>query len=892
MPRISRVFLLLVLAHAALATAARAQDSVTVVAGPEYRAGPLQQFLWGANYRDLWTRPVRVEVLDPDTFAGGLTPLRVGGDFASNTLHLLGADGRRFVFRSINKNVSKGLGPEFAGTLVEWVVQDQVSASHPGAPRLAHPLLAAAGVLHAVPRMVVMADRASLGACRQRFAGLVGHIEERPDENDPAEEGDAADEDDVDAGGDEPGQTGGEDEAPAADPLSESCGVPTREGRIDGPAFAGADKVKGTDEFLDDLEDDPANRLDSRAYLTARLMDIYVGDWDRHEDQWRWARFDDGGLRVWRPIPRDRDNAFVKHEGLLLSIGRAAFVRMVRFDEEYPTLTGLTVQAEPLDRRLLQDLPRAAWDSVAASLRARLTDRVIQNAVLALPAEYQAGEREEASRILRARREALPVEAARFYRRLALNVDVHATDADEVAVIDRRPDGSLEVTLFASLDDARRLMTYNRVFDPQETDDVRLHLQGGDDRAIVTGPGRGVGIRVIGGGGDDVLVDSSRLSGVAFYDHRGDNRFTRGPATRVDTRDWEAPVDTSSITGQRTYRDWGWSSSLASPMVDWKRRAGPVVGVGPGITKYGFRRQPHAWEAQGHVGWAPLETRFLLAASGNLHPENARHWWSAEGYASQMETARFFGFGNDTDDDVSGDLRDTWLRQVRLEAALNLPLGRRGLLEVGPVLQWTDPEVVSGSRLDLQRPLGTGSFGQFGLRAEVELDGRDLPNFPRRGWRLETGGSAWPAVWDAEGPFGEAHAMAAAYLSAGAGPVLAVRAGGRQVWGDFPFHEAAFLGGSATLRGHSGQRFAGDRLVFGGAEVRQPLFRLNLGVRGTFGVLALADAGRVWYEGDSDGGWHTAVGGGVFFHAIGQSVYATVAQGERTSFDVGFGMPF
>src|SRR5687768_18181878 len=323
MARIHRVTLLLLAAAAGtLPGAARAQDSVTVVVGAEYRAGSLHRFLWGGNYRDLWTRPVRAPVLDPDTFAGGLTPLRAGGDFASNTLHMLGADGRRYVFRSINKNVSKGLGPDFEGTLVEWVVQDQVSASHPGSPRLAAPLLEAAGVLHAVPRMVVMRDRASLGLCRERFANLVGHIEERADENDPS---DPDDEDDTDVGNDEPAQTGGEEEAAEADPLDESCGVPTREGQIDGPAFAGAVRVKGTDEFLSDLEDSPVNRLDSRAYLTARLMDIYMGDWDRHEDQWRWARYDRGDLRVWRPVPRDRDNAFVNHDGMLLSLARAVF---------------------------------------------------------------------------------------------------------------------------------------------------------------------------------------------------------------------------------------------------------------------------------------------------------------------------------------------------------------------------------------------------------------------------------------------------------------------------------------------------------------------------------------------------------------------------------------
>ncbi|HEU0301515.1 MAG TPA: BamA/TamA family outer membrane protein, partial [Longimicrobium sp.] len=823
------ILLLLAAATGVLPAAAHTQDSVTVVAGAEYRAGSLQRFLWGSNYRDLWTRPVRAPVLDPDTFAGGLTPLRAGGDFASNTLHLLGADGRRYVFRSINKDVSKGLGPEFAGTLVEWVVQDQVSASHPASPALASPLLRAAGVLHARPRMVVMADRASLGACRQRFAGLVGFIEERADENDPQEEG----EEDEDSSAGEEGE--------AVDPLTRSCGVPTREGQLDGPEFAGADVVKGTEGFLDDLEDSPVNRLDSRAYLAARLMDVYMGDWDRHEDQWRWARFDRGDLRLWRPIPRDRDNAFVNHEGVLLSLARAKFIRNVRFDDEFPSLTGLTVQAEPLDRRLLSDLPRPVWDSVTAGLQARLTDAAIEEAVAALPPEYQAAQRAELARILRARREALPEQAARFYTRLALNVDVHTTDADEVAVIDRHPDGSVEVTVTGAGDPEQRFVTFRRRFLPDETDDVRLYLHGGDDRAVVRGPGHGVGVRVVGGGGDDVLADSSRPSGVSFYDDGGDTRFVRGPQTNVDRSEWDAPPDTSAITGHRTYRDWGWSTSLFSPYLDWKRGAGPVIGAGPHVTQYGFRRHPHAYEARAYAAWAPTETRFLVAGSADLHPENARHWWSAELYGSNLENVRFFGFGNDTDEDVPRELQDTWLQQVRAEATLHLPIGGRGVLEVGPVLQWTEPEVEAGSPLDLEQPAGIYEFGQLGLRADAELDGRDVPSFPRRGWRLEAGGAAYPAARGEA--FGEAHLMAATYLSLGRGPVLALRAGGKHVWGDYPFYEAAFLGGGSTLRGYTGQRFAGDAMAFGGAELRVPLFRMNLGLRGTVGVMGLGDAG-------------------------------------------------
>ena len=55
-------------------------------------------------------------------------------------------------------------------------------------------------------------------------------------------------------------------------------------------------------------------RPDSRAYLKVRLIDQVIGDWDRHRNQWRWARVRRRGER-WQPIPEDRDQAFVRFEG-------------------------------------------------------------------------------------------------------------------------------------------------------------------------------------------------------------------------------------------------------------------------------------------------------------------------------------------------------------------------------------------------------------------------------------------------------------------------------------------------------------------------------------------------------------------------------------------------
>jgi hypothetical protein len=37
---------------------------------------------------------------------------------------------------------------------------------------------------------------------------------------------------------------------------------------------------------------------------------MLIGDWDRHYDQWRWAEYKKKGQVIYRPIPRDRDQAF------------------------------------------------------------------------------------------------------------------------------------------------------------------------------------------------------------------------------------------------------------------------------------------------------------------------------------------------------------------------------------------------------------------------------------------------------------------------------------------------------------------------------------------------------------------------------------------------------
>src|SRR3954465_11693377 len=147
---------LLLLAASTGAAAQRPGESVRVAAGARYEAGGLHRLFVGEGYRPLWTTPIAVPVLDPDTFAGGLTVEKQGGGLSTESLRMQGRNGREYQFRSVDKNVTPGLPRDFPGTLPGSVVQDLVSAKNPASALVVPPLLDAAGVLHATARYFVL----------------------------------------------------------------------------------------------------------------------------------------------------------------------------------------------------------------------------------------------------------------------------------------------------------------------------------------------------------------------------------------------------------------------------------------------------------------------------------------------------------------------------------------------------------------------------------------------------------------------------------------------------------------------------------------------------------------------------------------------------------------
>lgn len=870
-----------------------AEDSTMVTPGTRYHAGAFQRFLLGTGWRDVWTTPITVPVLDIATYAGGLELIRRGGGAQSLVLHLEEKNGwREFRFRSVDKFPLQSMAPELKGTLVGRIFQDRVSVLFPAAPILAHPLLEAAGLLHVPAHLYVMGDTPGLGTVRDTVAGMLGTLELKADEA--------------------PGDT---------------------------PGFAGSRSIKGADKFHEDLASGREHRLDEREFLAARLVDFLINDPDRSLDNYDWARFGKKGAYVWRPLPRDRDQAFIDAHGLMYAlVFRPLMPTLMTFGPTYD-LNGLTYSTHVHDRRLLQRLTATDFRDVALRLRSAITDSVIRRAIGELPAEWR--ERTTADErlwhALRARRDALPAVAASFYRQLAGEVDVFGTDdADRIEVV-RHADGRVTVTItdpmrppaVAERRDSGRIVTtsdgavtpapeaergpyFSRTFIPGETKEVRLYAGGGDDVAVITGAASdAIRVRLIGGKGDDVLADSAAGGGSHLYDAEGTNRFGAPRGTRVNARAWK-PL--APETGMRTGSDWApdWGGSKGwSPSLDYNDAAGLIVGAGPTFRSYGFRRLPYHWDVNSRLLVGTSNRRLGITLDADYRLENSPRALQLSATVTQLEGARFFGYGNDTpaasrrlslvdQSVISVEPSLVWyLGWRRREGAGNALRGEDtvrvgvrpavGEVRVGPRITWIDADPAAGSPLALTAG-GSRSSGVAGAAVGLEIDRTDDDAVPTAGHRIAAGVAAYPVRMgggDSRDPFGTATLRASTYIPlrrVGEGPHLAFRVGAATAIGDYPAQYAAAIGGRSSMRGYTWRRFAGDVATDGGAEFRVPVGAVNLFIRSRVGVFALADAGRVWFGGRSDGGWHTGVGGGIWFAALGRSVSVAYARGERGRF--------
>jgi hypothetical protein len=828
---------------------------VLVAPQPSYDAGAIWRFFFGSEYRDLWTTPTKVEVLNLQTYAGGLTPVRQGGGQQTKSLRLRAPNGRLFNFRSVDKDPSAVLPPDLKDSFADEIVQDQIKSAHPTGPLAADRLLTAAGVVHASQQLYVMPDDPVLGEFRGTFGNMLGLLEEHVEE----------------------GQT-------------RTAGV------------EGATKVIDMDKLLERLEDRPSEHIDTTAWVKARLMDVFLGDWDRHRGQWRWARVGpDEVATPWIPVPEDRDQVFVKYDGFFLWIARQSRTQLVKFGDDYPRIVGATYNGRELDRQLMAAVDRPVFDSLARDLQRRLTDAVIDSAVRTLPVQQYRISGAGLTSDLRSRRDQLPQMAERYFQYLATEPDMHATDmADRVTITRGGVTDNDDVEVLIEGRDTVNgapvvVRQAHRLFRDKDTHEIRIYLHGGDDSVFVRGNGSGkLKVRIIGGNGQDAVIDSSRAGGVRFYDSGDHTTLSALHGGSLRRKSYTRPDTTSPVPP----RDWG---SFKSPIL-WSSISpdvGLFIGGGFTSTDYGFRKHPYSSRHLFRAGYATTASTFRAEYKGEWRRENSRVHTNLLARASGIEILRFYGFGNETPNNGDRDFFKVQQDQFLIEPSITVPFSDRVSVTLGPRVQFNRLDENENRFINTLPGLyGAGEFGQVGARLGLSIDSRDVPASARSGIHLEAEGTVYPSVWDVETTFGKVRGELSTFLSASTAgfPTLALRVGGEKVFGDLvPFHEAAYVGGRATLRGWDEQRFAGESAVFGNAEVRLHLFRMMILVPTNIGVFGLADAGRVWVDGENSDEWHTGFGGGLsfgVFRRVNTLTVAVATSEERTGVYVRAGFLF
>lgn len=427
-------------------------DSVSIAASTKY-ADPslLKVFFLGNNYRNEWSTPVTLPIFHLNTT--GLKIKELGGGQQTKSLRLEDKYGREWALRTIDKDVEMAIPPIVRHTLGQRVTQDMVSGAHPYAPLAVAYLANKAGIVAADPKFYFVPDDTALGKYRHLFANSVCMLEERE---------------------------------------------PT-------PDHAG---TKNSADLLDDIYTSNQYMIDGKAVLKARLLDMLIADWDRHQDQWRWAVKDSAGAKYYYAIPRDRDQAFFESNGLLVKIARVvALKHLVGFNSNAKKLKKLNAKSWNFDRFFINQLDANDWKSVITDFTASLSDETIANAVKQMPDEMYRIHGKDIEEKLISRRNTLMHGAMNYYMFISQYVTVVGTDKDETYHFTGNKDG-----LELKIRDKDNKVFYNRTFTPKETQQIRLFALGGNDKFIIDETAKAkIKLNIDGGKGDNQFNIKSRI---------------------------------------------------------------------------------------------------------------------------------------------------------------------------------------------------------------------------------------------------------------------------------------------------------------------------------------------------------------------------------------------
>ncbi len=805
-----------------------------ISAGPQYKRSGSHNFFWGRNYRKEWSKPVKLPVFLLNSEEGGLIPMKEGGGHQTTSLHLETKEEKDYSLRSVDKKLGKVLPKEFLGTWIEQLVNDEVSMSHPYAAVTVPAMADAAGVYHTNPRYVYLPNQPALDSFNEKYGGQVYLFEQRVKGN-----------------------------------------------------WKNADNLGNFDDFMDTgdmmkkLFSETENRVDQATFLKSRLFDIFIGDWDRHENQWEWGTRKDGDERVFVPLPVDRDQAYFKHNGVLLDLAIAAsgMSYFQSFKSKVGNVNTFTYEERGLDRLFTNQLTMADWELIAKNLQASLTDDVIETAVKKLPPEIYEISGEKVINALKSRREQIPEYATKYYRFLAKEVEIVGTTGTEYYEVNHMNENETSVQLFNKTKDGNKKMKpfYSRTFLASETKEIRLFGLGGEDVFTVNGDvDNGIKIRIIGGiDKDSIITTSAGGSKTIVYDNPG-NYVQAGNLSKLHLSE-----DTS--INSYVFRSFLYDKKGIKPTFFYSDEDRFYFGLGYGWEHHKWRKLPYVFKQYVGVNYSISQKAFSVGYKGLFPGAIGKFNLSLLANYDLVRWRNFYGLGNETL--LTTDDRD-YNRMRTKEAIGSVGLNRRwGKSTFSLNGYYQTIEIINDEErytAKIIAPLVTSVFDTKNFAGAVFNYNFSMLNdlaVPTSGITLNGNASYTANVKSSNTAFWKYGGKIQLYIPLVSKFSIATSAGVSTVSGDPEFYQYPSIGGGMDLRGFQRQRFYGKTAFYNSNELRFISSFKSFLLNGKGGFLAFVDNGRVWMPSEKSNTWHMGYGGGIL-----------LAPFNKVLFDVTYGI--
>lgn len=799
------------------------KDSITIAISPVYDSvSKTHRIFFGESYRKLWATPVKMRIVDLQKEQGGMKVLQLGGGMQTRSMRLEDASGREWVLRTVQKYPERGLPENLRATIAKDIVQDQIATNHPFSSLIVPPLADALDIPHANPEIIYVGDDPGLGQYRKDFANAVYLLEER--------------------------------------------------------SPAGYEKSDNSEKVQRKVEEDNDHRVDQKMVLRSRLLDFILGDWDRHEDNWRWLKTDDKDDKVYVPVPRDRDKVFYSTSGIFPWILSHQWLKanLQPYEKDIRAVDQWNYNQRSFDRYFLNSLSEKDWKEEVKYVQQHITSDLLRKAMERIPANILAEGGAKTLEIMIARKDNLEKSALDYYRFLSGVVEIPASDKKEYFEVKHKKNGNIELTvnnIKKTGEKGRKL--YHRTFDPKVTHEIRLYGMGGEDVFDVTGETRSpITVRMIGGDDKDVFQVSPELharSKTYIYDRIDEQNDL--PAASV------AKLRLSNDTSVNKYNKLSYVYDQFGPLfhLNYNIDQGIQIGGGLILEKQGFRKTPYESKQELWADYSTGRKSFILTYSGDFKKVigNTDFRINAN-LLGPNNLSNFFGFGNATQFINNDEKGISYYRNRYDYLTANFELYKKfNHWTVGGGLA---TEYYSSSRRGNTNRFLT-DFGQenpdeaifsdsyyAGLIAELKYDSRDNISIPTKGIYWNTVVSGNQQVNNDHDRYGKVQTEFRYYLNPGkSGFVIANRIGGGTTFGDPQFFQMMQLGGVRNLRGFHTNRFTGKTMAYYDLDLRLKLFDFTSYITpGSVGLLGFNDVGRVWYPLQSSDQWHQGYGGGIY----------------------------